>query len=129
MGQAPRELTPERSALHFFGARLRYWRTERGLSQAAVGSRTHDSGSLIGKIEKGERYASLLLARRVDEMLDTGGELERLWPQVQRERAVVPAPGGSSLDNNDERDVGDLGLAWPATPEAAVAVLGRWWRA
>ncbi len=127
MGQAPRELTPWRSALHFFGARLRHWRTVRGMSQAALGSRTHDSGSLIGKIEKGERYASLPLARRFDDILDTGGELERLWPQVERERAAVHAPGGSS-SGGGERNVGDLGLVWPATPDAAVAVLGRLWR-
>lgn len=32
MGQVPRELTPLESALHFFGAELRHWRTLRELS-------------------------------------------------------------------------------------------------
>lgn len=55
MGRAPRELTPWESALHFFGAELRHWRTVGEMSQAALGLRTHDSGALISKIEKGER--------------------------------------------------------------------------
>ncbi|MGH3811844.1 MAG: helix-turn-helix transcriptional regulator [Pseudonocardiaceae bacterium] len=124
MGQVPRELTPLESALHFFGAELRYWRTLRRLSQAALGRRTHDSGALIGKIEKGERFPSLALARRLDGVLDTGGVLERLWPHLERERPTrdAPASGGESGS-------GDLGLAWPATPEATVKVVGELWRA
>lgn len=126
MGQAPRELTPWRSAVHFFGAQVRRWRTLRRLSQATLGTKTHDSSALIGKIEKGERYPSLALARRLDEALDTGGALERLWPQVERERAAIVAPGGGS--SGGKRDIGDLGLAWPATPDAAIALLGELWR-
>ena len=92
MGQVPRELTPLESALHFFGAELRHWRTLRELSQAELGRRTHDSGSLISKIEKGERSPRLALARRLDVALDTGGALERLWPSLERERATHDAP-------------------------------------
>ncbi|MGH3832466.1 MAG: helix-turn-helix domain-containing protein [Pseudonocardiaceae bacterium] len=88
MGQVPRELTPLESALHFFGAELRHWRTVRELSQAALGQRTHDSGALIGKIEKGERFPSLMLTQRLDAVLDTGGVLERLWSRVEHERAA-----------------------------------------
>lgn len=127
MGQAPRELTPWKSARHFFGAQLRHWRMVRGLSQVALGERTHDSGALIGKVEKGERCAGLALARRLDEALDTGGALERLWPQLERERAARPTPGGSSSAGS-ERGIGDLGLVWSPTPEAAVTLLGRLWR-
>lgn len=126
MGQVLRELTPWRSAVHFFGAQVRCWRTLRRLSQATLGTKTHDSSALIGKIEKGERYPSLALARRLDEALNTGGALERLWPQVERERAAIFAPGGCS--SGGKRDIGDLGLAWPATPDAAIALLGELWR-
>lgn len=49
------------------------WRPTRTLSQAELGRRTHDSGALIGKIEKGERFPSLALAHRLDGILDTGG--------------------------------------------------------
>ncbi len=38
MGRPPRELTPLESALHFFGAELRHWRTMRELSQAGSAS-------------------------------------------------------------------------------------------
>lgn len=123
VGQMPRELTPLDSALHFFGAELRHWRTVRELSQAALGQRTHDSGALIGKIEKGERFPSLMLTRRLDAALDTGGVLERLWPRVDHERATrdAPASGGGP-------GVGDLGLAWSATPHATVEVVAELWR-
>jgi transcriptional regulator with XRE-family HTH domain len=57
VGQAPRELTPLVSALRFFGAQLRYWRTLRTLSQTELRRLTHDSGALIGKIEKREQSA------------------------------------------------------------------------
>jgi transcriptional regulator with XRE-family HTH domain len=92
MGQVPRELTPLESALHFFGAQVRHWRTLRALSQTGLGQRTHDSGALIGKIEKGERFPSLALARRLDAALDTGGALERLWPHLEQERAAREHP-------------------------------------
>jgi transcriptional regulator with XRE-family HTH domain len=88
MGQAPRELTPLASALDYFGAQLRQWRIMRKLSQVALGQRTHDSGALISKVEKGERFPSRELARRMDAALDTGGALERLWPQLEHERAT-----------------------------------------
>lgn len=120
-------MTPLESTLHFFGAELRHWRTMRGLSQTALGRRTHDSGALIGKVEKGERFPSLALARRLDVALDTGGALERLWPHLEHERATrddcgdVPASGGES-------GPGDLGLAWPATPQATVDVVVELWK-
>lgn len=128
MGQVPRELTPWESALHFFGAQLRDWRTPRKLSQAALGGQTHDSGSLIGKIEKGERFPSLAFARRLDVVLETDGVLERLWPDVERERATRDAPAAAPASDG-RPDVADVGLAWPATPEATVKVVAELWRA
>lgn len=73
MGRAPRELTPQESELHFFGAELRHWRTVRELSHARLGLLTHDSGALIGKIEKGERFPTFVFAQRMDEALATAG--------------------------------------------------------
>ncbi|MGH3925475.1 MAG: helix-turn-helix domain-containing protein, partial [Pseudonocardiaceae bacterium] len=73
MGRPPRELTPLESALHFFGAELRHWRTLRELSQTGLGRLTHDSGALISKVEKGERFPGLDLAQRLDDALGTGG--------------------------------------------------------
>ncbi|MGH3785606.1 MAG: helix-turn-helix domain-containing protein [Pseudonocardiaceae bacterium] len=127
VGQAPRELAPLESALDFFGAQLRHWRTLRTLSQVALGQRTHDSGALISKIEKGERFPSLALTRRLDAALKTGGALERLWPQVERERATRDV-ASDRLAGGDESVPDDLGLAWPATPDATVEVVAQLWR-
>lgn len=127
MGQVPRELTPLESALHFFGAQLRHWRMVRGLSQAELGRRTHDSGALIGKIEKGERFPSLAFARRLDVVLVTGGTLERLWPSLEHERATSDAPGDEPASGGGPGS-GELGLAWSATPQATVEVVAQLWR-
>ncbi|MGH3821807.1 MAG: helix-turn-helix domain-containing protein [Pseudonocardiaceae bacterium] len=127
MGQAPRELTPLESALHFFGAQLRYWRTLRTLSQTELGRRTHDSDALIGKIEKGERFPSLALAHRLDAVLDTGGALAQLWPQVEHERVTRGAPSDAPA-RQSSGDLGELGLVWSATPQATVAVVAELWR-
>jgi transcriptional regulator with XRE-family HTH domain len=128
MGQVPRELTPLESALHFFGAQVRHWRTLRALSQTGLGQRTHDSGALIGKIEKGERFPSLALARRLDAALDTGGALERLWPHLEQERAAREAPCEAPAED-DGSEVSEVGLAWLATLQATVEVVGQLWRA
>lgn len=125
MGQVPRELTPLESALHYFGAQLRYWRTLRTLSQMELGRRTHDSGALIGKIEKGERFPSL--AHRLDDILDTGGALAQLWPQVDHERATRDALSNAPA-HQSRCDVSELGLLWSATPQATVAVVAELWR-
>ncbi|MGH3916625.1 MAG: helix-turn-helix domain-containing protein [Pseudonocardiaceae bacterium] len=128
MGRPPRELTPQESALHFFGAELRHWRTVRELSQAVLGLRTHDSGALISKIEKGERFPTLAFARRMDDALATAGVLERLWPQLKQERATRAVPASSPTESSEPIPV-DLGLVWPATPAATVEVVGKLWRA
>lgn len=128
MGRAPRELTPLESAQHFFGAELRHWRTLREFSQVALGQLTHDSGALISKVEKGERFPSRELTHRLDEALDTGGVFERLWPQVERERAArdslrgAPPPVTEPLPDN-------LGLAWSPTLRGTVEVVRALWRA
>jgi len=93
MAQVPRDLTPEASARHFFGAELRYWRQLRGWSQVALGAAVHASGDLVGKVEKAERSASADFAARCDRALDTGGVLARLWPLVERELSGLPNVG------------------------------------
>ena len=75
MPQAPRQLRPELSGRHLFGARLRAWRERRGLSQRALGEIVLCSGHLIGKIEKGERRPQDDLVRRCDEALGAEGDL------------------------------------------------------
>jgi transcriptional regulator with XRE-family HTH domain len=47
MGQLPRTLNPSASALAGFGAQLRSWREDSGLSQAELGRLVHVSGALM----------------------------------------------------------------------------------
>lgn len=130
MGQEPRQLAPTESAKQFFGAELRYWRETRQLSQSRLGDLTHHSRSLIGKVEKAERWPSLDLAQRADIALATGGALQRLWPSVEREYRQPTISAAA----HDEPDPGgqppaDLGLRWPTSATATVETVGGLWRA
>ncbi|MFJ9460585.1 helix-turn-helix domain-containing protein [Kitasatospora sp. NPDC101447] len=84
-------LDPTRSAAHWFGAELQYWRKLRGLSQDRLGQLVHLSGDLISKIERAERPCKLHHAQALDVVLDTGGVLAR---------SVVLA--AAELDNRSE---------------------------
>ena len=46
---------PAVSPLRVFGAMLRFYRTQAGLSQTDLGARVHFSGDLVSKIEMGQR--------------------------------------------------------------------------
>jgi transcriptional regulator with XRE-family HTH domain len=91
--QAARELNPDLSARHRFGAELRRWRTARGLSQAGLARLIYVSPDLIGKIEKAERWPSQNVVERCEGVLGTGEALSSLWPLVnaQRRQPVEPA--------------------------------------
>jgi hypothetical protein len=56
LGQTPRELTPDVSARHAFGAELRRWRGLRALSQDGLGRLVLHSGDMISKVEKAARW-------------------------------------------------------------------------
>jgi len=125
--QQPQHLAALESAAQFFGAELRHWRTLRCLSQRALGDLTHDSGALIGKVEKAERRPSLDLARRLDAALDTGGALERRWVQLDRTKRAI-RPSGDAGPAIDPPPV-HLGLGWSDTPASAVDAVTELWRA
>ncbi|MEU1204656.1 helix-turn-helix transcriptional regulator [Nocardia sp. NPDC005825] len=84
MPQQPRELTAVESARQSFGAELRHWRKLRNLSPAKLGAITNDSGSLIEKVEKATRRPTRDFAQRMDQALDTGGVLERMWMKMNQ---------------------------------------------
>ncbi|WP_054816242.1 helix-turn-helix domain-containing protein [Nocardia arizonensis] len=93
MAQQPRELAAMESAQQFFGAELRHWRLLRKMSLSQLGAVSHDSGSLIGKIEKAQRRPGRDFAQRMDEALETGGVLERMWvdmnsPALQKDSII-----------------------------------------
>lgn len=84
-----RELDPSSSPLAFFGAELREHRTRAGLSQEQLAERLSYSLSLVCAIELAKRTPSRDFAERADQVLDTRGELARLWPLVRQ--AAYPA--------------------------------------
>lgn len=81
----PRELEPSTSALAFFGAELRRYRTVAGLSQGQLAGQVYVSTALVGMVETARRVPGRELAQDCDEALGTGGALARLWPLVSKE--------------------------------------------
>jgi transcriptional regulator with XRE-family HTH domain len=79
-----RDVDGTASPLAFFGAELRRTRMEAGLSQEQLGQRIGYSGTLIGKIEIGQRAPSEDLAARCDEALGTKGLLARIYDLARR---------------------------------------------
>jgi transcriptional regulator with XRE-family HTH domain len=97
MGQAPKELTPERSAHDRFGAALRQWRELRGLSQAALARQLFVSPSYVAKVETARRVWPVELTELCDRILDAEGELRGLDEQMRMTlgEAAATVPGGS----------------------------------
>src|SRR6202044_3689781 len=71
---------PAVSPLRVFGAMLRFYRTQAGLSQTDLGARVHFSGDLVSKIEMGQRIATEEFTAACDGLpnLATGGALTEL---------------------------------------------------
>jgi transcriptional regulator with XRE-family HTH domain len=88
MGQTPRELDPTRSPLHFFGAEIRRLRLELGMSQAELGQLLYMHPALVRKVEAAERIPTQEFVKQCDDMLEAGGLLRRMWPVLERERAL-----------------------------------------
>ncbi|MGY0235369.1 helix-turn-helix domain-containing protein [Longispora urticae] len=78
-----------------FGARLRYWRTVAGLTQAQLGKLLGYHHSYLCKVERGQRWPPGSLPRRADDLLATGGELDALWWAIGHDPppGPLPAPG------------------------------------
>ncbi|WP_187281543.1 helix-turn-helix transcriptional regulator [Nonomuraea sp. C10] len=82
---APLELDPTASPLAFFGAELRKFRKNAGLSQEQLAEIIRFSPGLVGFIERAQRTPSKDLVQRCDEAVGAKGELLRLWPLISRE--------------------------------------------
>lgn len=87
MPQKPKCLDDTKSARAWWGKELRNWRNVRSLSSKELGKRVHLSGTMIERVEKDERPCDAGLARRLDDALDAGGALRRLWRLVEEEAA------------------------------------------
>jgi transcriptional regulator with XRE-family HTH domain len=86
MSQQRSVLTPERSALHRWGAELRSRRDGLGLSLARFAGQVNYNPAYLGRLERGEQFPALQLAEACDRGLEAGGELIRLWYLADRER-------------------------------------------
>nr|MDT0661066.1 helix-turn-helix transcriptional regulator [Micromonospora sp. DSM 115978] len=81
---------------------LRRLRTERGLSQDAVGAAVHVSGSQIGHYESGRSLPHDDMAGTLDDFLEARGELVS---SAQRARGEAVAPWLRPWRDNEERAV------------------------
>ncbi|MEU1313097.1 helix-turn-helix transcriptional regulator [Streptomyces cinnamoneus] len=79
---------PESGAA-YFGAEVRAWRTEKGLSQRELGEAAQYGQQYVAKVEAGERLASPEFAKACDGVFGTPGMFGRLRERV----AQVGHPG------------------------------------
>jgi hypothetical protein len=93
----------------------------RGLSQERLGRLVHFSGALVGKVEKGERAASLVLCGRADAVLETGGVLARML------HISTSAQRPDTAD--DSPDLAAESLLWVDDVAAAVRLSCQMWGA
>jgi transcriptional regulator with XRE-family HTH domain len=88
MAHPPRNLKPYESVRDFFGAELRLFRERAGLSQDKLGKLVSYSGDQVAAIEKAQRWPNVALVRALDDVLDTGGTLSRLFPLLEAQRDI-----------------------------------------
>lgn len=81
-----RELDPSASPHDFYGSELRRFREEAGLTLEELGRRIYVTGSLIGQIENARKLPTKDFSELIDQELDTGGAMMRLWRLVMRSR-------------------------------------------
>jgi hypothetical protein len=123
MGRALKELTPSRSRSHQLGAELRHWRLQRKLSQDELGRAVHHSGSLVGRIEKADRVASLQFCVDADVVLRTGGVLARMF-----RAATETGPDTGVEAPRVESELVAESLRWVDDLSRAVALTCQMWR-
>ena len=73
-----RQLDPYTSPRAFYGAELRRLREAAGLTQAQLGERAFCSGAYIGQFETAVRRPQMDVSKLFDEILGSGGHLQRL---------------------------------------------------
>ena len=110
MGRQRRVLTPERSAVHRWGAELRGRRDERGLSLAGLGRLARYDASYLARLERGDQFATLAVAEACDRVLGAGGELVRSWHAADRDRRRADGPGAAGQAAGGGRPVDEAGL-------------------
>ncbi|WP_079125055.1 helix-turn-helix domain-containing protein [Streptomyces lushanensis] len=116
MPQPPRQLEPGRSNRDWFGAELRHWRGQRGLTQDQLGALVHVSGDLIAKIEKAARACTPGLAEALDAALETGGVLGRALVRVlaEADNRTADVDSAAGTGRHDGSQLPDEAMLGPA---------------
>jgi transcriptional regulator with XRE-family HTH domain len=70
----------ETNPVRVFGDVLRALREKAGLSQRELAERVYCSASLISAVENGTKPAKLDLVKRLDDALNAGGAIMKVWP-------------------------------------------------
>lgn len=91
MSRPPRDLDPD-SLLGHFGAELRTYRTEGGLSQQQLADALGCSGQWIGQVELSEKSPSEAFALDLDTYFQTNGSFHRLWQSIRRAYRKLALP-------------------------------------
>ena len=110
MGRKRRVLTPERSAVHRWGSELRARRDERGLSLAGLSRLARYDASYLGRLERGDQFATLPVAQACDRVLGADGELVRSWQAADRERRNAGGPGTAAAAASGSGPVEEMDL-------------------
>ncbi|MBB1246842.1 helix-turn-helix transcriptional regulator [Streptomyces durbertensis] len=85
MARPPRELTPERSIRHLFGAEMRRYREAAGMSLERLAEIVRSSRSNLSRIETAEQMIPPELPAQLDAAFNTDGHFQRLYPLARRE--------------------------------------------
>ncbi|MFE0022363.1 helix-turn-helix domain-containing protein [Amycolatopsis sp. NPDC059021] len=112
MAQRPKELTPNASPRHFFGAELRSRRGKRSL--ADLGRALHCDASYLARVEKADRSMSRELAEACDRELNAGGVLLRLHAFAEGAEAEQHVSGNEAGGNGLHVASSPLHVAKPA---------------
>ncbi|WP_436788788.1 helix-turn-helix domain-containing protein [Yinghuangia sp. YIM S10712] len=87
----PKELEPDESLWAYLGARLRFYRTAMGLSQAELASQVHSSASFVSAVETGERRPKIEFIQTCDGFLNAGGDLVTVLRLALKDLQSLPA--------------------------------------
>ncbi|MGQ5261387.1 helix-turn-helix transcriptional regulator [Micromonospora sp. ZYX-F-536] len=128
MEHTPPSNVADSAASQRFRWELRSCRIRRGLTQRALADLVRFSRETVAAVESGRRFGSHEFAVRCDDVLDTGGRLAALWPQVAAEqlaadgrrgpRSPEPVPLGPQVPRQrGRRDARDPGAMVDAIDE------------
>jgi transcriptional regulator with XRE-family HTH domain len=108
----PRDYDLDGTPEGVFGAELRFYRTQAGLSQAELAALVNISHDVISKIETGERPPAKGFPERLDAAaeLDTRAGLARLWNHLSKSARHRVYPGW--FDRWPDAEARAIALRW-----------------